>query len=52
MERPAVAALQIMGKASNQVPKTVHTALGHGWGGYVNLVTMMVMADEPVRKIK
>ena len=50
MERPAVAALQIMGKASNQVPKTVHTALGHGWGGYVNLVTMMVMADEPARK--
>ena len=52
LERPAVSALQIMGKASNQVPKTVHTALGHGWGGYVNLVTMMVMADEPVRKIK
>ncbi len=50
MERPAEAALQIMGKASNQVPKTVHTALGHGWGGYVNLVTMMVMADEPARK--
>jgi acetyl-CoA C-acetyltransferase len=52
LERPAVAALQIMGKASNQVPKTVHTALGHGWGGYVNLVTMMVMADQPVRKVK
>ncbi|MFX1302698.1 MAG: hypothetical protein ACFE9X_04985 [Promethearchaeota archaeon] len=52
MERPAEAALQIMGKASNQVPKTVHTAIGHGWGGWVNLVTMMVMADEPVRKIK
>ena len=41
-----------MGKASNQVPKTVHTAMGHGWGGYVNFVTQMVMADEPVRKIK
>ena len=52
MERPAVAALQIMGKASNQVPKTVHTAIGHGWGGYVNLVTMMVMGDEPARKLK
>jgi len=52
LERPAEAALQIMGKASNQVPKTVHTAIGHGWGGYVNLVTMMVMSDEPVRKIK
>ena len=52
LERPAVAALQIMGKASNQVPKTIHTAIGHGWGGWVNLVTMMVMADEPVRKVK
>ena len=52
MERPAVAALQIMGKASNQVPKTIHTSLGHGWGGYINLITMMVMADEPARKFK
>ncbi len=50
MERPAVAALQIMGKASNQVPKTVHTAIGHGWGGSLNLCTLMVMADEPKRK--
>ncbi|MFX1390934.1 MAG: hypothetical protein ACFE9Z_12790 [Promethearchaeota archaeon] len=52
MERPAVAALQIMGKASNQVPKTVHTAIGHGWGGVINLITMIVMGDEPARKIK
>jgi len=51
MERPAVAALQIMGKASNQVPKTVHTAIGHGWGGVINLITMMVMSDKPTRKI-
>ena len=51
MERPAVAALQIMGKASNQVPKTVHTAIGHGWGGIINLITMMVMSDKPTRKI-
>ncbi|MFX0041584.1 MAG: hypothetical protein ACFE8L_01615 [Candidatus Hodarchaeota archaeon] len=50
LERPAVAALQIMGKASNQVPKTVHTAIGHGWGGVLNLCTMMVMSDEPQRK--
>ncbi|MHA1334414.1 MAG: thiolase C-terminal domain-containing protein [Promethearchaeota archaeon] len=50
MERPAEAALQIMGKAGNQVPKTVHTALGHGWGGSLNLCTIMVMADEPKRK--
>ncbi|MHA1196614.1 MAG: thiolase C-terminal domain-containing protein [Promethearchaeota archaeon] len=52
MERPAVAALQIMGKASNQVKKTVHTSLGHGWGGAVNLITMMIMSDEPSRKFK
>ena len=52
MERPAEAALQIMGKAGNQVKKTVHTAIGHGWGGIINLITMMVMADEPKRKFK
>ncbi|MFO8017415.1 MAG: hypothetical protein R6U96_02170 [Promethearchaeia archaeon] len=52
MERPAEAALQIMGKAGNQVDKTVHTALGHGWGGIINLITMMVMSDEPKRKTK
>ena len=50
LERPAVAALQIMGKASNQVPKTVHTAIGHGWGGSLNLCTMMVLSDTPQRK--
>lgn len=50
MERPAEAALQIMGKASNQVPKTVHTSIGHGWGGSLNLCTLMVMSDEPQRK--
>ncbi len=52
LERPAVAALQIMGKASNQVPKTVHTAIGHGWGGSLNLCTMMVLSDTPQRKWK
>ncbi|TFG27871.1 MAG: thiolase domain-containing protein [Promethearchaeota archaeon] len=50
MERPACAALQIMGKADNQVPKTVHTSIGHGWGGSLNLCTLMVMSDEPQRK--
>ena len=50
LERPAVAALQIMGKASNQVPKTVHTAIGHGWGGALNFCTLMVLSDEPQRK--
>jgi len=52
MERPAEAALQIMGKADNQVPKTVHTSIGHGWGGSLNLCTLMVMSDEPQRKWK
>ncbi|MHA1344326.1 MAG: thiolase C-terminal domain-containing protein [Promethearchaeota archaeon] len=52
MERPAVAALQIMGKASNQVSKTVHTAIGHGWGGALNFSSIMVIADEPQRKFK
>ncbi len=52
MERPAEAALQIMGKASNQVPKTVHTAIGHGWGGALNFSAIIVMADEPKRKMK
>ncbi len=50
MERPAEAALQIMGKASNQVPKTVHTAMGHGWGGAINLITHVIMSDETQRK--
>jgi len=50
MERPAEAALQIMGKASNQVSKTVHTSIGSGWGGILNLITLMVMSDEPKRK--
>jgi len=50
MERPAEAALQIMGKASNQVPKTVHTSIGSGWGGSLNLITLMAMSDTPQRK--
>jgi acetyl-CoA C-acetyltransferase len=49
MERPAEAALQIMGKASNQVPKTVHTSIGSGWGGSLNLITLMAMSDRPKR---
>jgi acetyl-CoA C-acetyltransferase len=50
MERAAEAALQIMGKASNQVPKTVHTSIGSGWGGSLNLITLMAMSDSPQRK--
>ncbi len=52
MERPAVSALQIMGKAGNQVPKTVHTSIGSGWGGSLNFITLMAMSDEPQRKWK
>ncbi|MHA1731111.1 MAG: thiolase C-terminal domain-containing protein [Promethearchaeota archaeon] len=50
LERVAEAALQIQGRAGNQVPKTVHTAVGHGWGGVLNLVTLSVLSDEPQRK--
>jgi acetyl-CoA C-acetyltransferase len=52
MERPAVAALQIMGKAGNQVPKTVHTSIGSGWGGSLNFITLLAMSDEQQRKWK
>lgn len=52
MERVAEAALQIMGKAGNQSPKEIHTAIGHGWGGTINLITLSVMADQPRRKYK
>ncbi len=50
LERVAEAALQIMGKAGNQVPKTVHSAIGHGWGGCINFVTLSVLSDQPKRK--
>ncbi len=53
MERPSEAAMQIMGKASNQVKhKAIHTAVGHGWGGAINLITHIVMSDQPQRKFK
>jgi acetyl-CoA C-acetyltransferase len=50
LERVAEAALQIMGKAENQVPKTVHSSIGHGWGGCINFVTLTVMSDQPRRQ--
>lgn len=52
MERVAEAALQIMGKAGNQSPNEIHTAIGHGWGGTINLITLSVLADQPRRKYK
>ena len=47
LERVAEAALQIMGKAGNQVPNSVHSAIGHGWGGSINLNTLTVLSDQP-----
>jgi acetyl-CoA C-acetyltransferase len=52
LERVAESALQIMGKAGNQSPKEIHTAIGHGWGGTINLITLSVLADQPRRKYK
>ncbi len=52
LERIAEAALQVMGKAGNQVPKTVHNTLAHSWGGVINLVTLMIMSDTQKRKWK
>ncbi len=53
LERVTEAALQIQGRASNQVKKkTIHTAIGHGWGGAINLVTLSVLSDQPRRKWK
>ena len=48
MQRILEAALQVMGKAEDhQVPKKVHNALAHGWGGVTNYVTVTVLGDEP-----
>ena len=51
MERVAYCALQIMGKAGDfQVPKDVHNAVAHGWGGSVNLITVTVLGDTPRKR--
>lgn len=50
MERVSEAAIQIMGEAGDhQVPKEVHKAVAHGWGGAVNLNVVAVLSDEPRR---
>ncbi len=50
MERISEAALQIMGEADErQVPKEVHKAVAHGWGGAVNLNVVAVLSDTPRR---
>jgi len=49
MNRPAECALQIMRKieGGHQIPKPIHNALAHGWGGMFQYVTVMVLGDEP-----
>ena len=51
MNRPAECALQIMRKieGEHQIPKKIKKALAHGWGGMFQYVTVMVLADEPVK---
>jgi acetyl-CoA C-acetyltransferase len=51
MNRPTECALQIMRKieGQHQIPKKIKKALSHGWGGMFQYVTVMVLADEPVK---
>ncbi|MFH1149835.1 MAG: hypothetical protein V1748_05125 [Actinomycetota bacterium] len=51
MNRPAECALQIMGKTEggHKIPKKIRKAVSHGWGGMFQYVTVMVLADEPVK---
>ncbi|MDY6796003.1 MAG: hypothetical protein SWK76_12130 [Actinomycetota bacterium] len=52
LNRVTEAALQIMGKAEggHQVPKDVHKALAHSWGGLMQYVAVTVLGDTPPRK--
>jgi len=46
--RVSEAALQVMGTAGgHQVPRKVHNALAHGWGGLFQFVTITILSDEP-----
>jgi len=48
LQRILECALQIMGKAEeHQVPKEVHNAVAHGWGGATNYITVTVLGDSP-----
>ena len=50
LQRILEAALQIQGKAGeHQVPKKVHKAIAHGWGGVTNYITVTVLGDTPRR---
>jgi acetyl-CoA C-acetyltransferase len=49
--RVAEAALQVMGAAEggHQVPRKVHNAVAHGWGGLFQFVTITIVGDTPAR---
>lgn len=49
--RVSEAALQVMGTAEggHQVPRKVHNALAHGWGGLFQFVTITILGDEPLK---
>ena len=52
MNRPTECALQIMRKieGGHQIPKPIHNALAHGWGGMFQYVTVMIISDSPRRQ--
>jgi len=51
LQRVLEGALQIMGKAEeHQVEKQIKNVVTHGWGGNTNLITVMVLGDEPRRR--
>ncbi len=47
--RVAEAAMQVMGtvEGDHQVPRKVHNALAHGWGGLFQFVTITLLGDQP-----
>lgn len=48
MERAAEAALQVMGQAGeHQAKKPVKNAIGHGWGGLFQFVSVAIFSDTP-----
>ncbi len=48
--RVSEAALQVFGTAGgHQVPRKVHNALAHGWGGLFQFVTITILGDEPLK---
>jgi len=41
--------MQVMGtvEGDHQVPRKVHNALAHGWGGLFQFVTITLLGDQP-----